>query len=126
MKQYGQEKKKKKEIIAQYKSIIRLVRRIAVVHMNQYYYIKMRLYPNVDYKKRNSKRRGTETVSSQYSKVKSSVWGTCSLNKKHLYVQGGPWTIQTDLVPAKRSCILSEIATEIHTLRRSRNKLNFS
>lgn len=37
-----------------------LVRRIALVHMNQYYYIKMRLYPNVDYKKRNSKRRGTE------------------------------------------------------------------
>lgn len=47
-----QTRKKFKEIIAQYKSIIMLVRRIAVVHINQYYYIKMRLYPNVNYKKR--------------------------------------------------------------------------
>lgn len=69
------------------------------------------------------------TFSSQYSRVKCSVWITCSLNKKHLYVQGGPRTIQTDLVPAKGRGVVSEIATELHyfqTLRRSRKIDHFS
>lgn len=55
-------------------------------------------------------------TSSQYRVLKCLVWATCSLNKKHLPVQGGPRTIQTDLVPATRSRVLSEGATELHYL----------
>lgn len=65
--------KKKKELIAQYKSIIMAVRRrrIEVVHMNQYHYTKMRLHPIVVYKKQKLQgKRNRNNFSSQYSSVR--------------------------------------------------------
>lgn len=66
---------KKRELIAQYKSIIMAVRRriIVVVHMNQYHYTKMRLHPIVAYKKEKLQRKRNRNMlkfSSQYSSVR--------------------------------------------------------
>lgn len=71
-----QPKQEIKELIAQYKSIkmaVRRRRRRILVHVNRYNNTKMRLYPIVVYKKRNSEGRGTEIClkfSSQYSSVR--------------------------------------------------------